>query len=834
MAETPTRRSKRFQPLVTHTHPTAWSSRDTSTFWASQPCHTRLSVPDDYDVLREDESWRPTPGMHTAFYTSFARVKIPTKPVSRRAVAQRKPNSTRGANEDKEEFRVGDTVCIETGLMSKGNSVAVIVAMWELTTPHEDKDDGSADPGPMFVRVHWFERPSELPRVRPKREHYDNEVYYTLDAQAVLPTFKVIRRCSVSAEEPSQRQPQTPKPRSRSCGRVLPAPEEDPTTFYCRFAMDPRKGIYYEFDWETHRSSALACPVEDQVSGKQWTVTTEVHSERKRLAQTKRRRLRRTAETEGSDVGSEYHDPAHSDNGATDDLFSLVNDVDSEIDIKSVATDDTPKTPSRKRKRSAPSSPSKGTTTPRKPRRTKLAAPTPHSKAALRARARSRKAPAVRLPPPDLQTREHYHQLENLSEDPWLRAMHVLHVAARPDMLPCRGEEFNRVLRTVEELLEEGSGGCVYISGVPGTGKTATVHAVIRELKRMAETGETNPFTYVEINGLKIPEPSAAYNLLWETVSGHDIVTDGHLRVSSKEALKQLSRHFSTGFRHGPGGHACVVLMDELDQLVTTKQDVVYNFFNWPTLVGSKLVVIAVANTMDLPERVMSGRVRSRLGMTRINFQPYTTPQLEEIVRTRLNTAASTLPPTKTYPPAMTTDAIRLACMKVASISGDARRVLDVCRRAVELARASSSDIEARDVQAALAAMQKSPTAAFVAGCSLHEQIMLAAMVRCVKREGVEEIRWGKIQDQHITYTPILATSISTSVRIPTPSDLTLVLDSLVCSRAILIEDGPAATRNNKPAAERRVMMNLEMGEVERVLGELGGTAWKQALAVSG
>lgn len=57
-----------------------------------------------------------------------------------------------------------------------------------------------------------------------------------------------------------------------------------------------------------------------------------------------------------------------------------------------------------------------------------------------------------------------------------------------------------------------------------------------------------------------------------------------------------------------------IVLMDELDQLVTNKQDVVYNFFNWPTLAGSKLVVIAVANTMDLPERVMTGRVRSRLG----------------------------------------------------------------------------------------------------------------------------------------------------------------------------------------------------------------------------
>ena len=59
-----------------------------------------------------------------------------------------------------------------------------------------------------------------------------------------------------------------------------------------------------------------------------------------------------------------------------------------------------------------------------------------------------------------------------------------------------------------------------------------------------------------------------------------------------------------------------LVLMDELGQLVTAKRGVVYKFLNWPTLVGSKLIVIAVANTMDLLERVMTGQVRSRLGAT--------------------------------------------------------------------------------------------------------------------------------------------------------------------------------------------------------------------------
>ena len=121
--------------------------------------------------------------------------------------------------------------------------------------------------------------------------------------------------------------------------------------------------------------------------------------------------------------------------------------------------------------------------------------------------------------------------------------------------------------------------------------------------------------------------------------------------------------------------------MDELDQLVTAKQDVVYNFFNWPTLVGSKLVVLAVANTMDLPERVMTGRVRSRLGMIRINFQPYTREQLVQIVEARLRSAVESLEEgERAEKDIIGADAIKLAAMTVSRITGDARRVLDICR----------------------------------------------------------------------------------------------------------------------------------------------------------
>lgn len=113
-----------------------------------------------------------------------------------------------------------------------------------------------------------------------------------------------------------------------------------------------------------------------------------------------------------------------------------------------------PRTPSRRKRGTV------GTPRVKRAGGVKIAAPTPHSKAALRARATRKRALAIRPPPPDgtLDLTS-----ENLPDDPWLRAMHVLHVASRPEArrLPCREDEYARILRSVEELLEEGSGGCI-------------------------------------------------------------------------------------------------------------------------------------------------------------------------------------------------------------------------------------------------------------------------------------------------------------------------------------------------------------------------------------
>ncbi|ORY37703.1 P-loop containing nucleoside triphosphate hydrolase protein, partial [Leucosporidium creatinivorum] len=246
---------------------------------------------------------------------------------------------------------------------------------------------------------------------------------------------------------------------------------------------------------------------------------------------------------------------------------------------------------------------------------------------------------------------------------PFSQAQALLHVSATPEFLPCREKQREEISGILGDGIISGSGTCLYIHGVPGTGKTATVHSVVRELQK---DPDIPPFQFLEINGMKIAEPSTAFSILWEAVSG------GKKAASPRVALGELERWFAEP-RVGRG--TTVVLVDELDQMITKKQDVVYNFFNWPHMPHSKLIVIAVANTMDLPERELSGKIRSRLGSNRLVFTPYKWDELSTIILSRLDQGGKGL-----KDKVFATKAVEVIAKKVAAGAGDARRALDVAR----------------------------------------------------------------------------------------------------------------------------------------------------------
>lgn len=358
------------------------------------------------------------------------------------------------------------------------------------------------------------------------------------------------------------------------------------------------------------------------------------------------------------------------------------------------------------------------------------------------------------------------------------------------DFLPARENEFASIYLSIYSAIESGSATTVYVAGTPGVGKTLTVKEVIKELQRSSDQNELPLFQFVEINGLKMVKPTDSYEFLWNKIMGESLTWGA--------AMESLEFYFNKVPRNKK--RPVVVLLDELDALVNKTQDIMYNFFNWTTYENAKLIVIAVANTMDLPERQLGNKVSSRIGFTRIMFTGYTYEELKKIIEFRLkgmnnsffyedtktgsayimeDVQEEELPShIKKVQLRMTDDAIEIASRKVASVSGDARRALKVCKRAAEIAeqhymakhgysydgqQTSKSDMnDAEDVNdqegvqtvhishimRALNETTNSQSTKFISRLSFTGKLFLYALLKLMKKTGLQEQQLGDIIDE--------------------------------------------------------------------------------------
>lgn len=221
-------------------------------------------------------------------------------------------------------------------------------------------------------------------------------------------------------------------------------------------------------------------------------------------------------------------------------------------------------------------------------------------------------------------------------------------------------------------------------------GKTATVLACIRNIRqeiedlRKSNAQANHPdFEFVEINCLHMSKPVDAYSVLWKALSGE--------HLSAKTALSRLQSYFQNRIERSSStssstcvsdGGLVVCLLDELDYLVTQNEQVVYNFFNWPQHPHAGIIIIGIANTMDLPER-LSARSLSRLGLNSLNrivFKAYTFEQMYIILLERIKELKI-----------FELKALELTARKAASSAGDLRSALKICQRCVTDLRLNDS-----------------------------------------------------------------------------------------------------------------------------------------------
>ncbi|GMT21066.1 hypothetical protein PFISCL1PPCAC_12363, partial [Pristionchus fissidentatus] len=240
--------------------------------------------------------------------------------------------------------------------------------------------------------------------------------------------------------------------------------------------------------------------------------------------------------------------------------------------------------------------------------------------------------------------------------------------------LLCREAECAQIKEFIKSAISpNGISQACYISGVPGTGKTASVMAMMKELAPVV----SHPFVFIQVNSMYFADPKQVfaeiyYDYLKQTAG------DEVRRLAGTTARKRLNEMFERVDRSRP---PVLMLIDELDQLATKKQELIYDIFNWTSVEDARVSIISIANTLDLPERMLNQRICSRLGMNRIVFQPYSHEEIERIIASKLGGSKASKEES-----VIEADAVQLAARKVAAISGDLRKATDILRTAIEKA----------------------------------------------------------------------------------------------------------------------------------------------------
>jgi cell division control protein 6 len=85
-------------------------------------------------------------------------------------------------------------------------------------------------------------------------------------------------------------------------------------------------------------------------------------------------------------------------------------------------------------------------------------------------------------------------------------------------------------------------------------------------------------------------------------------------------------------------------VLDEMDQLDSKHQEILYTIFEWPSLDRSRLVLIGIANALDLTDRILPRlQARPKCKPQLLHFPPYSRDQIVQVLQERLRNVSISL-----------------------------------------------------------------------------------------------------------------------------------------------------------------------------------------------
>lgn len=269
-------------------------------------------------------------------------------------------------------------------------------------------------------------------------------------------------------------------------------------------------------------------------------------------------------------------------------------------------------------------------------------------------------------------------QAPSKAPTPYHCARQLFSRSADPGRLIGRDEERKELRSSLEEAITSGAGRCVYVSGPPGTGKSALVSEICQDL----QDREGLKSTY--INCMSLKTSADIYDKLTPGLPTEDDLQSGFDPVS-------LLRSTFAPTKRKSGGLLYLVVLDEIDHLLSLDVEALYKLFEWSLQQSSRLILVGIANALDLTDRFLPRLKARNLQPQLLPFLPYTASQIATVITKKLQSLILGDSAEQTnFVPILHTAAIQLCSKKVASQTGDLRKAFGIVHQTIELVEAEA------------------------------------------------------------------------------------------------------------------------------------------------
>jgi len=252
-----------------------------------------------------------------------------------------------------------------------------------------------------------------------------------------------------------------------------------------------------------------------------------------------------------------------------------------------------------------------------------------------------------------------------------IKNRNILQTTYIPDQLPHRENEVRIIVEIITPSLYKSKPSNILITGKTGTGKTAVINYIGKELKKEDPDEENCSFIYVNCEIVDNP-----YGILFNI--SNQIIKDHNNRIPFTGW--SLDKVYDTIIKYiDEKEKILIVVLDEIDRIQQKNGDDIFYFLTTmnEVLKNSKISIIGVTNNAKFME-LLSPKIKSRLGEEKVVFPPYQREQLQDILKKRAELA---------FDPDIIEDGVIPYCAAIsAQDSGDARKALDLLRVSAEIA----------------------------------------------------------------------------------------------------------------------------------------------------